>query len=288
MKKITNSKPQLLVYTDLDGTLLNHHDYSYVDALPAINKLNMLRVPVIPVTSKTLAEVFSLIKKLNLVHPIIAENGSIIAFPDAYFPQKNECKRAGDYSIQQVSVPYKDIITSLQKVRIETDYRFKGFFDMTIEEVAHYTGLSLTDAENAKSRSGCEPLLWLDDESKIPEFNNILHREALKLEKGGRFWHVMGNTSKGEAINIVNELYRKNLYENITTIGLGDSPNDISMLEEVDIPVIVKSINNDNMQLNTSVMCSTTKYPGPKGWSQFVLEYLSISNGNDYDSTSEN
>lgn len=44
---------QFLVFTDLDGSLLDHHNYSYVNALPQLASLEQLGIPVIPATSKT-------------------------------------------------------------------------------------------------------------------------------------------------------------------------------------------------------------------------------------------
>ncbi len=47
---------RLIVFTDLDGTLLNHDDYGYNDALPAIRRLRSMSVPIIFTSSKTLDE----------------------------------------------------------------------------------------------------------------------------------------------------------------------------------------------------------------------------------------
>ena len=69
----------LLVFTDLDGTLLDHHSYSFSAALPALQRLRRARIPVIPVTSKTLAELAPLMRELDNAHPCIAENGGLIA-----------------------------------------------------------------------------------------------------------------------------------------------------------------------------------------------------------------
>ena len=48
--------PPAVVFTDLDGTLLGHHDYSVDGALPGLERCAALGVPVIPTTSKTAAE----------------------------------------------------------------------------------------------------------------------------------------------------------------------------------------------------------------------------------------
>lgn len=65
-----------LCFTDLDGTLLNHDDYRYDAAIPTIQTLKKLGIPVIPTTSKTKAEVLELREALGLKDPFIVENGS--------------------------------------------------------------------------------------------------------------------------------------------------------------------------------------------------------------------
>ncbi|MBA3071893.1 MAG: hypothetical protein FP829_07035, partial [Nitrospirae bacterium] len=47
---------------------------------------------------------------------------------------------------------------------------------------------------------------------------------------------------QGIAVSILINLY-KNKYKKIETIAIGDSPNDIPMLERVDYPVIVQKHN---------------------------------------------
>ena len=65
---------KFVVFTDLDGSFLDHSTYDYTPALPAVTRLAALGIPIIPVTSKTLAE----IEALDLPFgdgPKVAENG---------------------------------------------------------------------------------------------------------------------------------------------------------------------------------------------------------------------
>ncbi len=55
----------------------------------------------------------------------------------------------------------------------------------------------------------------------------------------GRFFHVLGNSDKGRAVSILAEFYRK-AYGPLTTVALGDSLNDLPMLNGVDIPIVVR------------------------------------------------
>ncbi len=75
-----------LVVTDMDGTLLNHHDYRVDAARPMLEKLERASIPVIFNTSKTLAELLELTQQLDNHHPFIVENGSAIYIPRDYFP----------------------------------------------------------------------------------------------------------------------------------------------------------------------------------------------------------
>ena len=57
-----------LVFTDMDGTLLDHHTYSFEAAKPTLMTLAHKGIPVIPTTSKTFAELQPLREKIvNIV-----------------------------------------------------------------------------------------------------------------------------------------------------------------------------------------------------------------------------
>ncbi|MFQ5696467.1 MAG: mannosyl-3-phosphoglycerate phosphatase, partial [Terriglobia bacterium] len=49
--------PRLIVFTDLDATLLDHQTYSWAAAEPALRRLRLLGIPLVFCTSKTRAEV---------------------------------------------------------------------------------------------------------------------------------------------------------------------------------------------------------------------------------------
>ena len=74
-----------LIFTDLDGSLLDHFDYSFAPAEPLLKQLEQQAIPVICTTSKTLPELLNLRKKLKNTHPFIVENGAAIYVPEGYF-----------------------------------------------------------------------------------------------------------------------------------------------------------------------------------------------------------
>jgi mannosyl-3-phosphoglycerate phosphatase len=77
----------LLIFTDLDGTLLDHDTYDFSPALPALTALRADNVPLILCSSKTRAELEYWKERLNIHDPFISENGGVLAIPEGYFKQ---------------------------------------------------------------------------------------------------------------------------------------------------------------------------------------------------------
>ena len=77
-----------VIFTDMDGTLLDHDTYSFEAARPTLASLKEQNIPVIPTTSKTYAELIVLRDTIGLDGPFIVENGAAIYIPHGFFKQK--------------------------------------------------------------------------------------------------------------------------------------------------------------------------------------------------------
>lgn len=77
--------PKLIVFTDLDGTLLDRETYSFEQALPALEVIQQKGIPLILSSSKTRAEIEIYRRELGYDHPFISENGGAIFIPKNYF-----------------------------------------------------------------------------------------------------------------------------------------------------------------------------------------------------------
>ena len=64
----------LIVFSDLDGSLLDHDTYDWAPARPALEALRESGIPLVLVSSKTLAELDDYRRQLDLRHPVVAEN----------------------------------------------------------------------------------------------------------------------------------------------------------------------------------------------------------------------
>ena len=75
-----------LIFTDLDGTLINHQSYSLGVNDKIIKKLTQNSHQVIINSSKTFTEIKKLVSKLYLSNmPFSSENGAFVFFPKKIF-----------------------------------------------------------------------------------------------------------------------------------------------------------------------------------------------------------
>ena len=73
-----NETMKLMVVSDLDGTLLDHSDYSFDLVLPVLDRMDEAGIPLVVNTSKTRAEWLAIRGELGNFDPYIVENGSAI------------------------------------------------------------------------------------------------------------------------------------------------------------------------------------------------------------------
>ncbi len=275
-KTSSREDSRLLVFSDLDGTLLDHGTYSFKPALPAIQALKEKNVPLIICTSKTKAEIEETRKQLHITHPFISENGGAIFIPKKYFhlPFSFD-KEDTNYLIIELGTSYERIREVLSQIQTAFPGKVKGFGDLSAKEVASLCGLSLGKAKLAKKREYDEPFL-LEDKSAEESIEKMANRSNLHLTKGGRFYHLLGGNDKGKAVSMLEALYKKEK-GHIKTVGLGDSQNDLPMLKVVDYPVLVAkpdSVYDPSVRLDNLVFA---KGIGPVGWNKAVLGLLEKS-----------
>jgi mannosyl-3-phosphoglycerate phosphatase len=249
-----------LVFTDLDGTLLDHNSYDHREALPALQRLKEKQIPVIPVSSKTHAELEVLVQKLHLEGTMIGENGAVIVYPGE--------------EPQIVPPGYLQIRDYLVDSRSNPEYETLGFGDMTVEDVMASTGLARDMARLAMRRLGSEAFFWHGSEDGLNQFRQEIAAAGLRLLKGGRFHHLLGDTDKGKAVGYVVRHLERNGVSVTKTIGLGDSDNDREMLLAVDIPIVVRKHDGTHIVLEQRPDAIVTNLPGPAGWNQAIQNLL--------------
>jgi len=271
-----DSPKKTVVFTDLDGTLLDASSYSFEAAIPALRLLRSKEIPLVVCSSKTRKEIEHYRKLLDNRHPFITENGGGIFIPAGYFRHDLTSSgmpwtKEGIYKVINLGTRYERLREAMRELRSE-GFDVTGFGDMTAEEVAEATGLALEEAEMAKERDFDEPFLFNGSKEEIKALEEAISKKGFSSTQG-RFFHILGDSGKGKAIAILAELYGKE-FGCVITVGLGDSLNDAPMLECVDYPVLVKKPDGSHYPRIQIAKLIRTDGIGPEGWNDAVLGIL--------------
>jgi mannosyl-3-phosphoglycerate phosphatase len=268
---------KLIIFTDLDGTLLDS-DYSFKEALSALELIQAESVPLILCSSKTKVEIEHNRKEMTNIYPFISENGGGIYVPKGYFEFqisniKYQIKEDGKYFTIKLGAEYTELRNALAELRVE-GFNITGFGDMSINEIVALTGLKHADAERARQRYFDEPFVFHGKSKDVANLKRCIRAKGFNYTQG-EFFHIMGDSDKGRAVNIIKKLYQKQ-FGKLVTIGLGDSPNDIEMLQNVDYPVVVqKKDGSYNKEIIRKVKrCIKADGTGPAGWNKAVIKLL--------------
>ncbi|MDG6243540.1 MAG: mannosyl-3-phosphoglycerate phosphatase [Methanolobus sp.] len=265
---------QYIVFTDLDGTLVDYDTYSYQAALPAIHLLKEEGIPLVFCTSKTRAEIEVYLDELELLHPFISENGGAIFIPHGYFDVDFVVSRSTDkYDVIELGTDYNILRNVLLNIASSEGLSLVGFGDMTDAELSEDTGLDVGSACLAKQREYDEAFRLYGDENDADRLISSIGSKGLNYTLGGRYWHIIGDNDKGKAVRILTQVYRKQLGD-IKTVGLGDSLNDRPMLMEVDIAFLVLKANGEHDPAITDEKVTRIPGVGPQGWNMAIMGLL--------------
>jgi mannosyl-3-phosphoglycerate phosphatase len=264
---LINLKP--VIFTDLDGTLLDQETYSYDQALPCIEHLRSQEIPIIFCSAKTRAEQEVYRKELQINDPFIVENGGAIFISRGYFPFEFEYHKAKDgYQVIEFGIPYRRIREILVQISDDMGINFRGFGDMSVEEVASLTSLNLEAAQRAKDREYDETLNLNGTPDETNKVLNAIKEKSLSYISGGRYYDVTSSSDKGRATRILIDLFNRKLGP-IKSIALGDSPNDLPMLSAVDIPVLVQKPGGTWEEIDIPHLYKVEGI-GPEGWAKAI------------------
>ena len=272
---MSTSLPRL-IFTDLDGSLLDHESYSFAAAVPLLQELASACIPVVPVTSKTRVEIEALREQLNNSHPFIVENGAAVFIPQGYFDQPPAGTDSMDgYWVKAMSGPRQRWLDVLEKLRPQFQGEFEGFHRAGPAGIAQMTGLSPEGAALANRREYSEPLQWRGTDERKAAFVQALQEEGAHALQGGRFLTVAGDCDKGRALEWLRGAYCTAWHAaGIVDIAIGDSGNDVAMLEVAGSALLVRSPAHDYPQLRRGEGVMRSAACGPEGWVEGVRQWL--------------
>ena len=242
-----------IIFSDVDGTILDFEKYSYKISLPAIRALAGKGIPLILVSSKTYREMLKLHKRFMLPWPFIFENGAGIA-------------QHGTYTLYGKSynelVQYKPIIQEICGAIIWADR-------LPLTKLSKYTGLSTRKVKDMMARMAS--LLFIAPHTlNTQTINKQLHPFGIAITTGGKFFTVIdSNVNKGNAVKIIHAMYRQQ-YKAIQTYAIGDGLNDVDMFKAVDKAYFV---GKRNLFKTIQTLCPAihkSKKEGPGGFCEVI------------------
>lgn len=269
-------KKQWLIFTDLDGSLLDHHNYRFDDAVPTLKALDNHQIPVIPVTSKTQAEVELLRDSLHNRHPFIVENGAAVLIPVGYFDrQPADTVEKEGYWVKAFVEPREKWQQLINAIRSRYCGEFKTFADAGIDGIIAMTGLNVHAAARAARRQYGEPVAWQGNGNLKQQFINELQEAGARILEGGRFMHVSGDCDKGTALHWLARVYQAaDPDKTMVSLAIGDSQNDQAMLEQADYALLIRSPVHPLPSVNREKNLTVSTHTGPKGWAEGVNQII--------------
>ena len=275
---IKQIKKKIVIFTDLDETLLKDNKYYYNILNNFIKKLLRYGCIIIPVTSKTYLEVIDILKQIKFKLPFSVENGAAY-----YLPVKN----TKDYTYKKIINPYavnKITIRQILNKKIFKNHlqNIKFIENLNLLDQKKITKLNIKQLKNFNSRQYTIPVLLSGDNDFKRKFESSLLKYNLKIIFGGKLNNISGLHSKLNSLNFFTNQYKKKLKtKKLITISLGDNQNDIEILNYSNYSGIIKNETYKDIYLKKKRNVFRSFTTAPYGWVE-VLKKIIIKMEKDY------
>jgi mannosyl-3-phosphoglycerate phosphatase len=256
---VTPAAPSWVLFTDLDGTLLDADTYRFDPARPGLDALRKAGVPVVVATSKTRAEMEPIRKSLGLEGPCIVENGGAVVEPDG------EVKILGATAAK--------LLRGYARLKSKAGGALRGFHEMSDAELSAESRLSSDEASRARKREFDLPFSMLGTGGDgVAELEVEARKLGLRISRGGRYYHLHGPSDKGKALRLVMRRWRGR-----RAAAVGDSANDLPMLKAAAVAFAVRTREgrHDPDLVSGVPGLRLIDRAGPEGWAIAVDQLLS-------------
>ena len=251
----------VVIFTDLDGSLLHRDTFQFDTIKDYIKSLVSKGIIIIPNSSKTEKEIEKFNEELGINLPYISENGSSIHglnLITSNFPDKLVLSRD------------KEELLKIYENKVPEKLKEKCFqiSKMSKKEKENILGQKDEKLKDALNRKYTLPFLFKGDKNEKNRLLKILNSNSLTLQEGGRVSNLCDNINKVKSMNRVIKILKKT-EDKIKTIAVGDNFNDLEMLRNCDIPCLVFNDQFKLDQININNLIFSNK-PSPEGWADVI------------------
>ena len=211
--------------------------------------------------------IFFYFRKENaLIDPFIVENGAAVY----------GCNEQNSSEWELIlGKSYKELRTILFNISKIVNYHLTPLNDLTQNQIYELTGLSDKGITRALDRRWSVPFLNPPDDI-FENVKLICDYYNVHVFRGNRMSHLLSSEShKGLAVNKLKGYLQNN---DVKIIALGDSQNDLPLLEYADISIVVPGKNGPNKYLQNGIdnVCFRwANAPHAKGCSNSVEDVIS-------------
>ena len=261
--------------TDLDGSLLSHSSLSFKQIHSDILFLLDSGIHIVPTSSKTKIEMNMFCSELGRDLPFIYENGAGFEnigslLPGSKLPNSLVSDSAvGVYELWRVWG---------EQVPNEIKKQCLFVHEMDVKQQIDLLGLKGQKLENALMRGFSFCFKFVGNRVQLRHLKHILDKNNLTFHQGGRVLTLCGKHDKSDYCGFIQSNLSERKFASFL-VGVGDSENDIELLEACDVACIIprphKPLLSLSIPLDRTIIAGSI---APLGWLEAVRKALAINN----------
>ena len=250
------SHSRVVVFTGLDGPLVDEGTSDFRQARPMLRKLRAAGIPIVPFTRRTLAEVESLASELGVREAMIVEAGGGIARHTMM-----------GWELEGCAPEAATLLNVIREIEERTGAELTVVSALPQDEARMISGLSGDALRRSTVRCYDEPFLILSGE--FEEIGRAAAGLGFQLRHDGQFLHLRRSSDEGRALRQLREELRCEV-----AVAIGDSPIDAEVLTRAEIPIVLPRRNGTpDPELTARVPnARLAPAPGPAGWAAALEE----------------
>ncbi|HYC89365.1 MAG TPA: HAD hydrolase family protein [Thermoanaerobaculia bacterium] len=248
----------MVVFTAIDGTLLDARTFEPGRVRAAIARLAEAGIPVVPVTIMTLDEIAPLATELGLGPAMIVEAGGAIA------------RRRGEtWEVEPCGPPAETLLDVIRDIEERSGANLLIYSALPESDAARLSGRSGAMLHASTHRCFSEPFVL--ETGELEAVSRAAAEIGFSVRRGRRFLHLCRECDQGEAFARLREELGCEV-----AIGVGGAAVDLEFLARTDVAILIPGPAGEvdaelAAQLPHARIASA---PAPDGWAAAVDEAL--------------